>query len=90
MGWRHFFIFFKQKFELKEVRGFIYESTELKEDENGITESDTGQVMCKATLIIFHSHKTSVSTLGLEHFIKNKRKQERTREVIANLHWLAC
>lgn len=35
---------------------------------------------------LFHSHKTSVSTLGLEHFIKNKRKQERTLEVIADLH----
>lgn len=36
---------FHLRFDLEEVRGFISESEELKEDENGITVFDTDSLL---------------------------------------------
>lgn len=57
---------FHLRFDLEEVRGFISESEELKEDENGITVFDTGLpiVLCHDLNHLFTvGHKTSVSIL---------------------------
>lgn len=54
---------FHGRFDPEEVKGFISESKELKEDENGITVSDrTPYCLCDSLNPLFTvGHKTAVS-----------------------------
>lgn len=49
-GRRRCFVFSWQRLDLEEVRGFLAKSKEVKEDENGVTVSDTGLLIVCVTI----------------------------------------
>lgn len=50
VGRRHCFVFSGWRFDLEEGTGFLPESKELKENENGITVSDTRFLIVYVTI----------------------------------------